>query len=161
MGKRRPAEKSGPISACNIFCRYAITSTVINLSRVDQKLIGGCMDTKKFMAIFLFISFMIVPIYANAANGGASETRLCMACHADKTLNKKLLDREIMSLYINGSEFAVSVHGKQGCSGCHPSITMQNHPKSKRIKSKAEYLAGASRNCSQKPITLRLSTTFR
>jgi hypothetical protein len=103
------------------------------------------MDTKKFMAIFLFVSFMICPIYANAA----SDTHLCMACHADKTLNKKIMNKEILSLYINGSEFAASVHGKTGCSGCHPDITMQNHPKSKRISSKAEYLAGASRNCSR------------
>ena len=107
------------------------------------------MDTKKFMAILLFISFLIFPIYANAAKGGVSDVRLCMACHADKTLNKKLMNKEILSLYINGSEFAVSVHGKQGCSGCHPDITMQNHPKSKRIQSKAAYLAGASRNCSR------------
>ena len=107
------------------------------------------MDTKKFIAIFLFISFMIFPIYANAAKGVAAETQLCMACHADKTLNKKLMNKEILSLYINGSEFAASVHGKTGCSGCHPDITMQNHPKSKRIKSKAEYLASASRNCSR------------
>ena len=107
------------------------------------------MDTKKFIAILLFISFVIFPIYASAAKGVASETQLCMACHSDKTLNKKLMNREILSLYINGSEFAASVHGKTGCSGCHPDITMQNHPKSKRIKSKAEYLAGASRNCSR------------
>ena len=107
------------------------------------------MDTKKFIAILLFISFMIFPIYANAAKGLASETQLCMACHKDKTLNKKLMNKAILSLYINGSEFAASVHGKQGCSGCHPDITMQNHPRSKRIKSKAEYLAAASRNCSR------------
>ena len=143
------AGKYGVISACNIFFRYAITSTIIKLSHIDKKLMGGFMDIKRFIAMFLFLSFMIFPIHAIAAKGAASDTQLCMACHADKTLNKKLMSKEILSLYINGGEFGSSVHGRTGCSGCHPDINMQNHPRSKKITSKAEYAAGVSRNCSR------------
>ncbi len=107
------------------------------------------MYTKKILSIFLFIAFMMFPIYATAAKGAPSaDIKLCLACHSDKTLNIKLTNKEILSLYINGSEFAKSVHGKTGCSGCHQDITMDNHPVVKKIKSKKEYAANLSRNCS-------------
>lgn len=111
------------------------------------------MDNKKIISTFLFIAFLIFPAYVGAAKSGAisspkKEVQLCLACHADKTLNKKLMDKEILSLYIDGSEFAASVHGKTGCAGCHPDITMENHPRVKRIAGKREYAARLSRNCS-------------
>lgn len=112
------------------------------------------MDTKRVISIFLLIAFMLFPVCVSAAKGvpekgGASKNvQLCLACHADKTLSKKLMNKEILSLSIDGSAFAGSVHGKVGCAGCHPSITMDNHPTVKQIRSKAEYSASISKGCS-------------
>jgi predicted CXXCH cytochrome family protein len=107
------------------------------------------MGTKKFILVLLFISFMILPVYASAAKGvSAVDNKLCLACHSDKTLNKKLMNKEILSLYVNGGEFASSVHARVSCSGCHPDIAMDNHPQSKSIRSRKDFTLGVSRNCS-------------
>ena len=111
------------------------------------------MDDKKIISTLLFIAFLIFPAYVGTAKGAAissprKEVQLCLACHADKTLKKKLMDQETLSLYINAGDFDASVHGKIGCTGCHPDITMENHPRVKRIASRREYVARLSRNCS-------------
>ncbi len=107
------------------------------------------MGTKKFISVFLFLSFMILPLYVSAAKGVSAEgNKLCFACHSDKNLNKKLMNKEILSLYVNSSEFASSVHGKTSCTGCHPDISMDNHPRSRKIKSRQDFALSVSRNCS-------------
>jgi len=58
------------------------------------------------------------------------------------------MNKEILSLSVNGAEFASSVHGKVSCSGCHPDISMDNHPQSKIIRSRKDFALGVSRNCS-------------
>jgi mono/diheme cytochrome c family protein len=111
------------------------------------------MDNKKIISTLLLIAFLIFPVYVGTAKIAAisspgKEVQLCVACHADKTLKKKLADQEILSLYINVGDFDASVHGKVGCTGCHPDITMENHPRVRRIASRREYVARLSRNCS-------------
>ena len=97
------------------------------------------MYTKKILSLFLFIAFIMFPVFVTAADADSSANiRLCLACHSDKTLNMKLMNKEVFSLYINGNEFMRSVHGKTGCSGCHPGITMENHPVSKKIKNRKD-----------------------
>jgi hypothetical protein len=62
------------------------------------------MDNKKIILIFLLIAFMIFPVYVSAAKGvpekgGYSKvTQMCLACHSDKTLSKKLMNKEILPL---------------------------------------------------------------
>lgn len=111
------------------------------------------MDNNKIIPALLFIPFLIFLSYVGTAKGAAisspkKEVQLCLACHADNTLKKKLMDKEILSLYINANDFDASVHGKTGCTGCHPDITMQNHPRVKMIAGRREYVAKLSRNCS-------------
>jgi predicted CXXCH cytochrome family protein len=111
------------------------------------------MDNKKIISTLLFVAFLIFSSYAGTAGGAAisspkKEVQLCLACHADNTLKKKLMDKEILSLYINSNDFDASVHGRTGCTGCHPDITMQNHPRVKMIASRREYVARLSGNCS-------------
>ena len=109
------------------------------------------MDNRKILSIVVLIVFMIFPVYVSAAKGltsSSSNVQLCLACHSDKTLNMKLTNKEILPLYINGGDFVKSVHGKAGCSGCHPDISMDNHPVVKKIKSRKEYAANLSKNCS-------------
>lgn len=132
--------------ACILPFRYAITFTVI---KSKKNLIGGFMDNKRAISIFLFIAFMIFPVYVSASKGVRSnDVQMCLACHSDKTLNKKLMSKETLSLYINGNEFAKSVHAKTGCAGCHPEITIDNHPVARKIKSKREFSISMSRQCS-------------
>lgn len=105
------------------------------------------MDKKRILLFsILFIAFIMVPISGYAARS-AEETQLCLACHSDKTLAKKLLNKEILSLYVNGSEFKQSVHAKVGCTGCHTDISMDNHPVAKRIRSKKDYSLSKSKQC--------------
>ena len=106
------------------------------------------MDNRKIVAFFLCIAFLIFPVYVLAAKGVLSKnTKLCLDCHVDKTLNKKLLNKEILPLSIDVDQFTKSVHAKTGCSGCHPDIKLDNHPIVKRIKSRAEYAAALTKNC--------------
>lgn len=110
------------------------------------------MDDRKKILISLFIIFMIFPIYATAAKGVLSdEAQICLGCHSNKDMVKKLESKETMSLYINGDEFANSIHNPFSCSGCHMDITvgtLGKHLQVKKIKSKKEYAANASKACS-------------
>jgi len=107
---------------------------------------GGCMDKKRITVLFLFVAFLIVPICVYAAKS-ADETQLCLACHGDRALTKKLMNKEILSLYVNSSDFRQSVHAKGGCTGCHSDISMDNHPVVKKIKSKKDYSLSKSKQC--------------
>jgi len=104
------------------------------------------MDKKRITVLFLFVAFLIVPICVYAAKS-ADETQLCLACHGDRALTKKLMNKEILSLYVNSSDFRQSVHAKGGCTGCHSDISMDNHPVVKKIKSKKDYSLSKSKQC--------------
>jgi hypothetical protein len=108
------------------------------------------MDNKKVLSIFMLIAFLIFPVYVIAAKNvpSSNNAKLCLACHLDKTLTKKLMSKEILPLSIDGNEFTKSVHGQMGCSGCHPDIAVNNHPVVKMIKSKKDYVTNLSKNCS-------------
>lgn len=105
------------------------------------------MDKKRILLCFLFVTFlMAVPMSGYAAKN-SGEVALCLACHSDKTLSKKLLNKEILSLYVNGNEFKNSVHANVGCTGCHTDISMDNHPVVKKIKSKKDYSLSRTKQC--------------
>lgn len=104
------------------------------------------MDRKRMLIVLLFFAIMTVPIGGFAAKN-ANEVDLCLECHADKTLAKKLVNKEILPLYVNGNEFKNSVHAKAGCKGCHTDISLDNHPVVKKINSRREYSLSRSRQC--------------
>lgn len=104
------------------------------------------MDKNRILLFLLFVAFIMVPMSGYAAKS-TNDADLCLACHSDKTLTKKLLNKEILSLYVNGNEFKNSVHAKGGCTGCHPDISMDNHPVVKKIKSKKDYSLSKSKQC--------------
>lgn len=105
------------------------------------------MDKKRILVMLLFVTIVTVPISTLASKHSHEEVDLCLACHADKTLTKKLLNKEILPLYVNGSEFKRSVHAAVGCTGCHTDISLDNHPVVKRISSRKEYSLSRSRQC--------------
>lgn len=110
-------------------------------------------DIKKKILISLFIVFMIFPIYVYAAKVVATkpvlsdEAQMCLGCHSNKDMTKALENKEILSLYVDGDAFVNSIHNAISCAGCHMDISMQNHPQVKKIKSKKEYIANASKAC--------------
>ncbi|MBI5187722.1 MAG: hypothetical protein HZA07_01425 [Nitrospirae bacterium] len=106
------------------------------------------MNDRKKILISLFLVLIILPVYAEAAKGVLSDdAQMCMGCHSDKGLTKQLENKEILSLFINGNEFANSVHNPMGCTGCHMDISMENHPQVMTIKSKQEWALKASKSC--------------
>ncbi len=104
-------------------------------------------NVKKKILISLFIA-LTIPIYVYAQKGALSdEAQMCTGCHSDKNLTKKLDNKEVLSLFINGDQFANSIHNTIGCAGCHTDISMENHPQVKKIKSKKEYTVNSSKAC--------------
>ena len=66
---------------------------------------------------------------ARAAGSALSKAdQQCLGCHSTKGLEKKLANGETLSLYVEGSAFAESVHNMIGCAVCHADITLENHP---------------------------------
>ncbi len=103
---------------------------------------------KKIVIFLLIIAFTVFPLFMVAAKGVLSDKALlCLGCHSDNKLTKQLLNKEILSLYINGDEFANSSHSTLVCTVCHMDISMDTHPKDKKINSKKEYSASASEVC--------------
>ncbi len=52
----------------------------------------------------------------------------CLACHSNQSLEKKLFNGEMWSLYINPDDHANSVHGQEGlnCVQCHTNFDQQH-----------------------------------
>ena len=66
---------------------------------------------------------------AHAAGSPISEAaEQCLGCHSAEGLDKKLPSGETLSLHVDGSAFAKSVHSMMGCAVCHASVTLENHP---------------------------------
>lgn len=107
------------------------------------------MDKRKKIIISFFIVLMLFPFYVTISKSALSdEAQLCLGCHSDKNLTKELMNKEILSLYINGDDFSKSTHSQMGCKGCHMDISMDTHPQTvKKITSKKEYSATQSKIC--------------
>lgn len=81
---------------------------------------------------------------ARAAAGALSKAdQQCLACHSAKGLEIRLANGETLSLYVQGSAFAASVHNMLGCAVCHADTTFENHPplKTKIASSRENSLA--------------------
>jgi len=71
----------------------------------------------------------------------------CLTCHGDKDLSLALKDGTRMSLYVDPSQFARSVHGSQLiCTDCHGRYK-QNHPTGTTFPSKRAYAIGSYETC--------------
>lgn len=106
------------------------------------------MSNGKKVIIFLLFIFLAFPIYVIAQKAELSdEVKMCLGCHSNERLTKKLESKEVLNLFVDGDSFANSAHAQFGCASCHTDISMENHPKVKKIKSKKEYSAQASNSC--------------
>lgn len=62
--------------------------------------------------------------------GGSPTNAECLACHSDPNLKRDLPSGEPLSLYVDKSHYASSVHGGKNvtCAQCHSNITGFPHP---------------------------------
>ena len=74
--------------------------------------------------------------------------KTCLACHSQERLEKKLANRETLSLHVQGDAFAKSVHGVIGCAGCHADVNLKSHSaKTKKITDVREYSIASTEIC--------------
>ncbi len=110
---------------------------------------GAFMNYIKKLTVFLFIAFILFPAYVNTAHSAVSDqAKICLTCHSSRGIAKTLENKEILSLYIEKEEFALSVHQTVDCNGCHTGYMAAHVSKKKPIKSKKEYTLKASQICS-------------
>ncbi len=107
------------------------------------------MGARKDILIVLFFVSMIFPLYPCATNGALSdEAKVCLTCHANSGMYKPLESKEVLSLFIDKNDFAISAHSSIGCNGCHTGYMAAHMQKKKEIKSRKEYTRNASQICS-------------
>jgi hypothetical protein len=102
--------------------------------------------------IALFGAFFLGHSPARAAAGAVPEAaEQCLGCHSVEGLDKKLANGETLSLHVDGSAFAKSVHSMIGCTVCHADTTLENHPPLKKkiasVRENSLALAKVCRSC--------------
>lgn len=95
------------------------------------------------LALAALILALAGPAARAADSALAQLNQQCLGCHSMKGLEKKLANRETLSLHVDGAAFAQSVHNKIGCAVCHSGISFETHPavKTKIASSRAYSLA--------------------
>ncbi|HUC63034.1 MAG TPA: hypothetical protein VMF53_13860 [Alphaproteobacteria bacterium] len=82
-------------------------------------------------AIAAFVAALALGLAALAPPASAAapskNDQACLACHGSAGLEKHLADGATLSLHIAGDNFAKSVHGAIGCTGCHTDINLATH----------------------------------
>lgn len=98
----------------------------------------------------LFAVTMLLTATAMAATASEKPAQTgdakCLKCHS-KNPKKTLEDGEILSLHVELTELADSVHSGIGCTDCHTAIAGKKHPARKPIGSKREFSLAQSQNC--------------
>ena len=103
--------------------------------------------TNKVLFSILTLLFIFPFSFSSSSGALTEESQQCLTCHSDKNLTKKLANKEVLSLYVNSEDLSNSAHGLLNCADCHTDISMQNHPTEKKIQSRKEYAAEASKKC--------------
>jgi formate dehydrogenase gamma subunit len=72
---------------------------------------------------------LLVPVVADLRMSSAEEIKnsACLDCHSDKTLSKTNAAGKEISLFVDESKLAASVHKTNTCASCHSDITVK-HP---------------------------------
>jgi len=108
--------------------------------------------TRKVMlaiAALFIVSLLLISAVASAnvsEKPAVSPDTKCLKCHA-KNLKKTLEDGDKLSLHVAESEFANSVHGKVGCTGCHRAIVGKKHPAKEPISDRRTFALEQNQNC--------------
>ena len=108
---------------------------------------GHCVRASLVIAAALLVLLPGTWIQARAAAvSGADQT--CLGCHSNQRLEKKLANKETLSLHVQGDAFAKSVHGVIRCAGCHAEVNIESHPsKTKEITDARAYSISSTEVC--------------
>jgi hypothetical protein len=101
------------------------------------------------LAWLVVVMLTVTSLSAHAAGSALSQmNEQCLGCHSTKGLEKKLRTGETLSLHVEGSAFAKSVHNKIGCAVCHANTSLDNHPPVKtKIAGIREYSLARTKVC--------------
>lgn len=116
-------------------------------SRGAGRTTGAAFTTDLVIAAIL--AFLMLSACARAADSPLSEAdQICLGCHSQERLEKKLANKETLSLHVEVQAFAKSVHGVIGCAGCHSDVSIKSHPsKAKKIADAREYSIASTEIC--------------
>ncbi len=97
-------------------------------------------------SILLFLTFPFMMLLPCRSSASADEADACLGCHGSPGMSMTLGDKSTLSVFVNSKELASSVHGKQGCTGCHADVDLNKHP-SKSYASKKAFSDQQSKSC--------------
>jgi hypothetical protein len=117
----------------------------------------GRKSTTAHLAAMMLAAAVLVAAWAvpSAATEPLPEEALeCLECHEDDSLEKELGNGEVLSLNVTEEGFLRSVHAELGCNGCHPDISLDEHPEERPIANREDYrarISGACEDCHEAP----------
>ncbi len=76
---------------------------------------------------FIFLSLTLILSFLFASGGFAQTVEDCLMCHGDKSLTKENSTGKEISLFVDESIFAQSVHNILSCVGCHLGVEADMH----------------------------------
>jgi predicted CXXCH cytochrome family protein len=100
--------------------------------------------------VFLSFLIMLLPCIAIAKSGAVvlkGDSEMCLGCHANEGMIRKLKDNTTLSVYVNAAQVSGSVHSFLGCNDCHKDISMANHPADRTFKNAEDFRATTAKLC--------------
>ena len=98
------------------------------------------------LSVFLILLILFLPTVIPAAPAALSdEAQTCLTCHASPG-TKTFGDKTTVSVQVDGTKFAASVHGSLGCTSCHSDVKLDNHP-SAQYATKREFVLHVAKAC--------------
>ncbi len=85
------------------------------------------MKTTAGWIVLILLTFTMLSL------AGAASDEDCMECHDDKQLTTKRNNKDV-SLFVDLQKYSKSVHGKVGCTGCHPDADVKDFPHPDKLK---------------------------
>ena len=84
------------------------------------------MITARAILAFL-LTTVLCPGVSVAQEWGAPEDEECMMCHDDRS-EYKIVDGQRVSMWVDYSRYAQSVHAEEGCISCHADVDVDDLP---------------------------------
>ncbi len=124
-------------------CRHCHTDEQLKGKPIHVGALRGDRDGRSFVCTECHSAHYIMPV-----EGGkvfSSEGQYCMNCHG-YSLSLIFRNGETMSLTVDRSLLASSVHNKLSCSDCHYGFSSDEHPR-RNFRSRREYSVASSESC--------------
>ncbi len=76
---------------------------------------------------FIFTFCLLILVLLLASTGNPATIAECLVCHGDKSLTTTDSTGKEISLFVDHSVFAKSIHQNLGCDGCHQGVLAEPH----------------------------------